>query len=57
MGGIKGWSARVDRANRKVSAQIENFINGLEYLLAWTSRASEIIDEKLMSDDAESESS
>jgi hypothetical protein len=52
----KGWSARVDRANRKVSGQIEKVINSLDYLMASTSRASEIIDEKL-SDEAASESS
>jgi hypothetical protein len=54
---VKGWSARVDRANRKVSGQIEKVIGSLDYLLASTSRASEIIDEKLMSDDDGGESS
>ena len=57
VGRVKGWRARVDLANEKVSARIEKFVNSLEYLLASISRASEIIDEKLMSDDAEGESS
>ncbi len=43
----KGWSARVDRANRKVIAQIDNLVSSFDYLLASTSRGREIIEEKL----------
>jgi uncharacterized protein Yka (UPF0111/DUF47 family) len=43
----KGWSTRVDRANRKVIAQIDNLVNSFDYLLASTSRGREIIEEKL----------
>jgi len=45
--GTQGWSTRVDRANRKVVSELDALITTLDYLLAFTSRADEIADEKL----------
>lgn len=47
--GVKGWSARVDRANRKVLTEIDKLINILDYLLASVSRGQGIAEEKLTS--------
>ncbi len=43
----QGWSARVDKANRKVMSELDTLINTLDYLLAFTSRAGEVAEEKL----------
>ena len=43
----KGWSARVDRANHKVMAEIDKLVSSFDYLLASASRGREIIEEKL----------